>query len=121
MKGLRNERLSKQIQKDLSDIFLTINRDYFQGKMISVSEVRLTKDLSIAKVYLSIFPSENAEKIIAEITAMTSQIRFQLGNKLRHQVRKIPELRFYLDTTFDEIEKIDKLLNINKKNEENND
>jgi ribosome-binding factor A len=122
MKGLRNERLAKQIQKDLSDIFLHINRDNFRGKMLSVSEVRLTKDLSIAKVYLSIFPSENSEKILDEITAMTSQIRFELGNKIRHQVRKIPELRFYLDTTFDEIEKIDKLLkNDNFENDENND
>jgi ribosome-binding factor A len=119
MKDIRIKRLSKQIQKDLSEILSNLNRDYFRGKMISVSEVRLTQDLSIAKVFLSIFPSENSEEILKQIEAMTKQIRFELGNRIRHQVRKIPELRFSLDKTFDEIEKIDKLLNKDKKKDDN--
>lgn len=110
MNDLRMKRLSKQIQKDLSDILIRINKDHFQGKMISISEVRLTPDLSIAKVFLSIFPSENSDDVVKQVSEMTNQIRYELGNKIRNQVRKIPELRFALDVTFDEMEKIDKLL-----------
>jgi len=110
MSSLRIQRLTKQMHKDLSDIFLGVNRNYFQGKMISVSEVRLSPDLSIAKVYLSIFPSEGAEEVLAGVDNLRNQIRLEFGNKIRHQVRKVPELRFYNDISFDEIEKIDKLL-----------
>ncbi len=115
MNNLRHQRLTKQIHKDLSEIFLLINKNHFQGKMISVSEVRLSPDLSIAKIYLSIFPSKNAEKIIEDIENIKNQIRFELGNKIRHQVKKIPELRFQLDLSFDKMEKIDKLLKKDKK------
>lgn len=119
MNDLRMKKLSKQIQKDLSDILIQINKDHFKGKMISISEVRLTSDLSIAKVFLSIFPSENSDEIVKSIVEMTNKIRYELGNKIRHQVRKIPELRFALDLTFDEMEKIDKLLKEdNEKSEE---
>ncbi|MEA3452559.1 MAG: 30S ribosome-binding factor RbfA [Bacteroidota bacterium] len=111
MNNLRVKKLSKQIQKDLSDILIRINKDSFQGKMLSISEVRLSPDLSIAKIYISVFPSKDADEVVEKISDMTNKIRFQLGNKIRHQVRKIPELRFLLDVTFDEIAKIDKLLN----------
>lgn len=110
MNNLRIKRISKQIQKDLSDIISEIARNEYRGKMISVSEVRLTEDLSIAKVFLSIFPVDDSQIIIDEIELQNKQIRFELGNKIRNQVRKIPELRFVLDTSFDEMEKIDNLL-----------
>ena len=110
MNNFRNVRISKQIQQDLSDILGQIARDNFRGKMISVTEVRLTDDLAIAKVFVSIFPTPDSQAIIEEITAKHKQIRFELGNKIRNQVRKIPELRFVLDTSYDEMEKIDKLL-----------
>ena len=118
MNDLRLKKLSKQIQKDLSDILITINKDNFQGKMLSVSEVRLSSDLSIAKIYVSVFPSKDAQNVVDDISEMTNKIRYQLGNKIRHQVRKVPELRFMLDITFDEIEKIDKLLNEDNNNTE---
>ena len=110
MNNLRNKRISKQVQKDLSDILSQIARDNYRGKMISVSEIKLTDDLSIAKVFVSIFPTDNSQKIVDEIGLMNNKIRFELGNKMRNQVRKIPELRFVLDTSIDEMEKIDKLL-----------
>lgn len=115
MSGLRHQRLTKQIHKDLSDIFIRINKANFPGKMISISEVRLTPDMSIAKTYVSVFPSNDAESVVNEIVEMTSQIRLELGNKIRHQVRKVPELRFYNDVSFDEMAKIDKLLNSDNK------
>ena len=110
MKNIRNVRIAKQIQKDLSDILGHIARNNYRGKMLSVSEVRLTDDLSIAKIYVSIFPGENGQQVIDELEMINKQIRFELGNKIKNQVRKIPELRFNLDVSFDEIEKIDKLL-----------
>jgi len=119
MAGLRIPRLSKQIQRDLGDIFIKINRDFFQGILISVTEVRLAKDLSVAKVFLSIFPSEKAE-IIKEIQDMTPQIRLELGNRIRNTVRKIPELRFEIDPTLDNLEKIDNLLKKDNQNQNKN-
>ncbi len=122
MAGLRIQRLAKQIQRDLGEIFLNINREHFRGKMISVTEVRLTNDLSIAKVFLSIFPFNNeVEEIMRQITEMTPQIRYELGNKIRHTVRKIPELQFSLDPTLENMEKIDKLLKEDKKKDEKED
>lgn len=112
-KNYNFERLTKQMFKDISDILLSVNKEHFQGKMISVSEVRLSADKSILKVYVSIFPSQEAQGVIDELITLKSQIRFHLGNKIRHQVRIVPELQFYLDKTFDEIEKIDKLLSKN--------
>ena len=93
---------------------MRMNKDNFHTKMISVSEVRLTQDLSIAKVFLSIFPSQGANEVVDFFSEKTNRIRFELGNKIRHQVRKIPELRFALDITLDEMEKINKLLEEDK-------
>lgn len=112
-KNFNFERLTKQIFKDVSDILLAVNKEHFQGKMISVSEVRLSPDKSILKVFLSIYPSQDSKEVIEQLMTMKSQIRFQLGNIIRHQVRIVPELQFYEDKTFDEIEKIDKLLSKN--------
>ncbi len=120
--GLRIQRLSKQIQRDLGEIFLNINREHFRGKMISVTEVRLTNDLSIARVFLSIFPfNDEVKEIMRQITEMTPQIRFELGNRIRNTVRKIPELHFSLDPTLENMEKIDKLLKEDKKKDEKKD
>ncbi|MBN2893553.1 MAG: 30S ribosome-binding factor RbfA [Bacteroidales bacterium] len=110
MENLRNIRLSKQIQKDLSDIIDKIVRDNYRGKMVSVTEVRLSSDYSYAKIFLSVFPTDNAQTIVDEIELINKQIRFDLGNRMRNQMRKIPELRFQLDVSLDELEKIDKLL-----------
>ncbi len=111
MNNLRNQRLSKQIQKDLSEIIDKIARDNYRGTMISITEVRLTNDLSLARIFMSIFPNDKQKEIVDEIELMNKQIRFELGNRIKNQVRKIPELRFSLDTTLDELQKIDKLLN----------
>jgi len=80
------------------------------GILISVSEVRVSADLGIAKAYLSIFPSERGKEIIKAIIENTRAIRFELGQRVRLQLRKIPELQFYLDESLDYLENIDKLL-----------
>ena len=80
------------------------------GILVSVSAVRISPDMSICRVYLSIFPSERSAEIIANINNNTKQVRFELGNRVRHQLRIIPELKFFVDDSLDYIEHIDELL-----------
>lgn len=109
MDSTRQNKISRLIQKELSDIFLRMTKE-MRGVMVSVSVVRVSPDLGIAKAYLSIFPSERAGEIIEHLTNSTKAIRFELGNRVRHQLRIIPELRFFLDDSLDYIEHIDQLL-----------
>ena len=81
-----------------------------RGIMVSVSIVRVSPDLGIAKAYLSVFPSEKANEVVNHLNENIKAIRFELGNRVRHQLRIIPEVRFYIDDSLDYIENIDKLL-----------
>ena len=109
METTRMQKIARLLQKELGDIFLTYARKY-QGLLISVSEVRISPDLSIAHIYLSIFPSERGAEIIGQINADNKSIRFELGNRVRFQLRIIPELNFHIDETLDQLEHIDQLL-----------
>ncbi len=84
-----------------------------RGILVTVSTVRISPDLGIAKVYLSIFPSEKAKELLGNIKTNIKAIRFELGQKVGKQLRIIPELSFYIDDTLDYLENIDKLLNDN--------
>ena len=97
------------MQKDLGDIFLRYAKR-IGNLLISVSEVRVSPDLSIAHLYLSIFPSNRAEDVLQHIMEDQKTIRFELGNLEHNQLRIIPELNFHLDTTLDHMERIDQLL-----------
>ena len=97
------------MQKDLGDIFLRYAKR-IGNLLISVSEVRISPDLSIAHIYLSIFPSNRAEDVLKQIMEDQKTIRFELGNLEHNQLRIIPELNFHLDTTLDHMERIDQLL-----------
>lgn len=109
METTRQNKISRLLQKELSEIFLVQTRKT-HGTIVSVSIVRISPDLSIAKVYLSVFPSEKAQATIESVNASAREIRYELAQKVRFQLRKIPELRFYLDDSLDYIEKIDNLL-----------
>ncbi len=98
------------MQKDLGDIFLRYARRIGNNLLISVSEVRISPDLSIAHVYLSIFPSSRAEEILQKVEEDSKTIRFELGNMEHNQLRIIPELNFHIDTTLDRMAEIDALL-----------
>ena len=78
---------------------------------MSVSVVRVSPDLSVAKAYLSVFPSERAQEVLQNINDHASEVRFELGKLERHQLRIIPELKFFLDDSLDYVEHIDELLN----------
>ena len=109
METTRQNKVARLIQKDLSTIFQEETRKT-RGVLVSVSAVRVSPDLSVAKAYLSIFPSERAEELLKNINDQASQIRFKLGTLERHQLRVIPELHFHLDDTIDRMERIDQLL-----------
>ena len=106
----RQNKISRLVHREMANILLKLNKTNFTGKIISVSVVRVTKDLGIARVYLSIFPSEFGEQILSELKHITKQIRGDLGRKVGKSLRVIPNLEFYIDDSLDYIEKIDKLL-----------
>jgi ribosome-binding factor A len=106
----RQKKVSRLIQKDIAGILTLKVGEIVPGKIVSVTKVRITPDLSIARVYLSFFPSDNQEEDIKAMQANTGKIRFELGQKVRSQLRIVPELVFYLDDSQDYIDKIDKLL-----------
>ena len=106
----RQNKISRLIQREMADILLKLNKTKFSGKLISVSVVRVTKDLGIARIYLSIFPSEFSEEIVSELSATNKQLRGELGRRVGKSLRVIPNLEFYIDDSLDYIENIDKLL-----------
>ena len=111
MEGTRLSKVSRQIQKDLGEIFQKQTAALFQGKMVTVTSVRVSPDLGLAKVYVSIFPSENKEATLHIIKQNTKTIRHELAQRIRNQMRIVPDLAFYIDDSLDYIENIDRLLN----------
>jgi ribosome-binding factor A len=110
MDSIRQNKISRLIQKELAEIFQRETPEHFKGKLISVTVVRVTSDLSIARVYLSIFPSEGSKEVLALIKQLTHQIRGLLGRRVGKQLRIVPELDFYIDDSLDYIDKIEKIL-----------
>ena len=110
MESTRQKKVSRLIQKELADIFLKKGNEFFHGKLISITRVRVSPDLSFAKVYISIFPATNQDDIFHSIEEHTSKIRFDLGQKVRSQLRIVPDIAFHIDDSLDYIDKIDKLL-----------
>jgi ribosome-binding factor A len=106
----RQKKVARLIQKEVADIFLRKGTEYARGKMISITKVRVSPDLSYAKIYISIFPSANHDEILHVIQEHANKIRFDLGHKVRSQLRIVPEITFFIDDSLDYIEKIDQLL-----------
>lgn len=109
MQETRQNKISRLLQKELSLIFQQQTR-MMHGVMVSVTRTKVSPDLSICTAYLSVFPSEKGENILANINANVKTIRYELGSRVRHQMRIIPELRFFIDDSLDYIERIDELL-----------
>ena len=109
MQETRQNRIARLLQKELALIFQSQTR-MIHGVMVSVTRARISPDLSICTAYLSIFPSEKSEEILSNIKANEKSIRYELGTKVRNQLRIIPELRFFLDDSLDYLEHIDELL-----------
>ncbi len=109
MESNRLLKINRLIQKELGEIFL-LETKKMPGVLISVTTVRTTADLGIAHAYLSVFPSAKAEELVANINENVKTVRYNLGKRLRNQLRIIPELMFYVDDSLDYIENIDRLL-----------
>ncbi len=109
METNRQLRISRLIQKDLGEILQIAGRDWFHGVMVTVTKVYVTADLSIARVYLSIF-GKDASEVIKQVDMKRNDIRRQLGMRVKNQLRHVPELRFFIDDSLDYIEKIEDLL-----------
>jgi len=110
MEGTRLQKVGRLLQKELSEIFQREGAAKFPGKMLTITQVRVSPDLSVAKVYVSIFPSTDADKTLEHIRDYSKFLRGELGKRVRHQLRVIPELTFFIDDSLDYIEKIDQLL-----------
>ncbi|MBQ0030138.1 MAG: 30S ribosome-binding factor RbfA [Paludibacteraceae bacterium] len=114
MESTRQNKIARLVQKELSEIFLKITQT-FHGTLVSVTSVKVSSDLSIARVRLSIFPVAKTEETMALIKNSAKGIRFELGKRVGSQLRIIPELTFFTDDSIDYIENIDRLLNEDKK------
>lgn len=109
MSTTRQLQVSELIKQELSKLIISKFNGLVPGKLLTITQVGISPDLSFAKIYLSIFPSNNGNQIIIEINKKIAPIRFELGKKIKN-LRIIPELRFYLDDSIDEIERIEKAL-----------
>lgn len=110
MDTTRQQKFSRLIQKEIGEIFQKDGYNFFGKAFVTVTGAKISPDLSIAKVYLSIFGSPNSQGVLDEIERHNKEIRKRLGNSIRHQARIIPELKFFLDDSLDQVEKIEKLL-----------
>lgn len=109
MQETRQNRISRLLQKELSLIFQSQTR-MMHGVMVSVTRVKISPDLSVCTAYLSIFPSDKGEELLTNIQTNEKTIRYELGTRVRNQLRIIPALRFFIDDSLDYIEHIDELL-----------
>lgn len=110
METNRQKKIAGVLQKDLVDVLQNAAREGMKGVIISVTKVTVTTDLSIAKVYLSVFPKEKRKDVIDGIKSNAPLIKHELAQRTRNQLRRMPELTFYLDDSLDYIENIDQSL-----------
>jgi ribosome-binding factor A len=109
MQETRQNKVARLFQKELSLIFQSQTRA-MHGTMVSVTRCKVSPDLGICTAYLSVFPSDKGEEILANIRANDKNVRYELGKKIGKQVRIVPELRFFIDDSLDYLERIDELL-----------
>ena len=110
MESTRQKKVSRLIQKEMAGIFLRKGNELAHGKMISITKVRISPDLSFAKIYISIFPSSDQSSILESIHEHSSRIRYEMGQKVGRQLRIVPEIAFFIDDSLDYIDNIDRLL-----------
>jgi len=110
MATIRQNKISRLIQKELADIFQKDMRNAFGPGLFSVTHVFISPDFSLAKIYLSLYGMKEKQKTLKAIKSQAKEIRHRLGARVRHQLRIIPVLAFFIDESADYAEKIDELL-----------
>ena len=106
----RQLKVAREIERDLAEIIRSKGMAFFGGAMVSVSGVKISPDLSVARVYVSIFPSEKAAAVMQQLEENKRALRGELGAKVRKQLRIVPEIGFFLDSSLDYVEHIEELL-----------
>lgn len=106
----RQLKVAKEIQRDLAEIIRQKGMAAFGGAMVSVSGVKISPDLAVAKVYISVFPSDKGKAVLEKVQEDNRALRGELGKLVAKQLRIVPELIFHLDTSLDYVERIDELL-----------
>lgn len=110
MDSTRQLKIGRLIQKDLGELIQRQGLAAYDGAMVTVTAVRVSPDLGFAKVYVSVFPSNKAKDVKVKLDEKAKDLRFELGQRVRHQLRIVPEIAFYIDDSLDYVERIDNLL-----------
>jgi ribosome-binding factor A len=110
MESTRQKKVARLIQKELAELILHHTGELAPGRIISVTTVRVSPDLSLAKTWVSVFPSDKSVEVLANLKSHVSKLRFELGQKIRNQLRIIPEIAFFIDDSNDYIDNISNLL-----------
>ncbi len=110
MESIRQQKVARLIQKELAEIFQHDGMTFSGGALLTITTVRVTSDLSIARIYLSIFGATDSKLVLENMKNATKEIRYKLGQRVKLQLRIVPEIKFMEDDTLDFIERIDDLL-----------
>ena len=110
MESTRQQKVARLLQKELSDVLQTEGRNIYGNAMVTVTRVEVSRDMSYAKVYVSIYATKDKKAVFATLVSSGKELRFKLGQRVKNQVRVIPELNWIYDDTLDYLENIDNLL-----------
>ncbi|MBQ8810083.1 MAG: 30S ribosome-binding factor RbfA [Bacteroidales bacterium] len=110
MESTRQLKVAKEIQKVMAEVIRSKGMAAFGGALVSVSGVKISPDLSVAKIYVSVFPSDKAEAVMGVLEENARALRGELGSKVAKQLRIVPEISFFLDSSLDYVEHIEELL-----------
>lgn len=114
METTRQQKIAKQIQRDMAEIFQKEGADAVRGSLTTVTAVRVSPDFSYAKIYVSVFPFEQNGRIMASLEANNWFLRRALGQRIRNQLKVVPEIQFFLDDSLEYIEQIDRAMHADK-------
>lgn len=106
----RQQKVGKQLQRDVAEIIREKGMAAYNGAMVSVTAVKVSPDLSLARVHLSVFPSSKAKEVLEIVTSSSRELRYNLGSRVAKQLRIVPELAFFIDDSLDYVQHIDELL-----------
>ncbi len=110
MESTRQQKISKQIQKDLAEILQRDCGEIFRGLLLTVTAVRVSPDFGYAKIYISVFPFDRNEEVLATLSKNNWMIRKALGSRVKNQLKVVPEIEFFLDDSLEYIENIDRAM-----------
>jgi ribosome-binding factor A len=118
MESRRQQQVASIIQEVVSDVFTKHGRNYYGNAFVTISNVRVTPDLLVARINVSILAEQDRKPVMEALKHHAHEVRKHLGNQVKNQLRRVPELEFYLDESLDEVFKIDRLLKEIKEKEQ---